>query len=80
MNQKHKEEWRSKQQLADQYGISVKTVSDCVREMRETGQYGDFTFLVGNKRLIERPAFFHYLSNRSKILNDRPYEKYGRKE
>ena len=70
--------YKSKKDLAMQYSISVRTITDCIREMKELGEYGDnFTIILLGKRLISTEAFDHYIKNRAAIKNGRPYTKFG---
>lgn len=69
--------YRSKKDLADQYGISVRTITNCYNEMRKLGEYGeDFSIILLGKRLISTAAFEHYIKNRAAIQNGRPYTKF----
>ena len=69
--------YKSKKDLAMQYSISVRTITDCIREMKEIGEYGDFTFITMGKRVISEEAFDHYIKIRAAARNGRPYEKFN---
>ena len=69
--------YKSKKDLADEYGISVRTITNCYNEMRELGEYGDFSIILLGKRLIKTEAFEHFIKNRASIRNGRPYTRFG---
>lgn len=69
--------YKSKKDLAEQYGISVRTITTCYNEMHKSGEYGEFSIFLLGKRLISTEAFDHYIKNRAAIKNGRPYTRFG---
>lgn len=69
--------YKSKKDLSMDYSISVRTITDCIREMKELGEYGEFSIILLGKRLISKEAFDHYIKNRAAIKNGRPYTRFG---
>ena len=69
--------YKSKKDLAEQYGISVRTITTCYNEMHKLGEYGDnFSIILLGKRLISTEAFDHYIKIRAAARNGRPYTKF----
>lgn len=69
--------WMPRCVLAQQMGISPRTVDERMRELKESNRYGDLACIKdGGLVLINYLAFVDFVSNREKIRNKIPVPPY----